>query len=164
MNEFNPAAAEDSLKIVYERFSEIHSTFARMSLEGQRQSLNRWNEAYNTFIGAIQTVSQNSQKHLDEAQRSYQTAAQDAISKGAEGKQLEQIYRNHLQLLTRTCEEAQKHQEEAAAGYGTALVQLREEAQAQCFDAYRKYLQSMKDAWATLDIDQVIDSTKAASK
>lgn len=146
------------------RFSEISSTFQQTAVENHRKNLSQWNDAYTSFSTAFQNAYQDSQKHLREVQHSYEMAAQDAAAKGPDAKELEEVYRRHIELFSRTYEEAQKRQQDAAQAYSSAVAQLREESQAQSLEAYRAYLQSLKDAWASCDIDQIIKSSTYAGK
>jgi fibronectin type 3 domain-containing protein len=163
MNAQDSIAPQDVLMGSLERFYKIPTTFGSMLKESQRNSSNRWNEAYSSFVAAVQTAQQETQKQLGEVQRTFQTAAQDTVSNGGEEKQYADAYRNYLELMNKACEEAQKRYEEAGQGFEKALAQLREEAQAESREAYRTYLQSMKDEWASLDVNAVIQCSGLGS-
>jgi hypothetical protein len=164
MNAQDSIAPQDVLLGSLERFYQIPTTFGCMLKESQRNSLKGWTEAYSTFVAAVQTTQQETQKQLGGVQRTFQATGQDTVSNGGEAKQCADAYQNYLELMNKVCEEAQKRYAEAGQGFEKALAQLREEAQAQSREAYRTYLQSMKDEWASLDVNAVIQCSGLGSR
>ena len=145
-----------SLVPTLERFGEIPLSYARVWQEMQRGVSARWNEAFQSYIGTLQCVREETDKQLQHAFQQYQANAQEALSKADSGKEYETASRSYRDLLNRTYEEAQCRHEEAARTCNAELLRAQEEAYARAMDAYRTYLQSMKDAWANLDVDAVL--------
>jgi thiaminase len=144
-----------------ERFQEIAANFNRSLQETQRNSIASTNEAYTTFLAAVTGTQKEAQKQAQDVLRTYLAAAQDAGCKPDAAKQHEQAYRNYTEMLSKDHEEVQKRHEEAVQMCAVSLQQARDEARSQSIEAYRTYLQTLKDTWANVDVDAIVAATAA---
>jgi hypothetical protein len=144
-----------------ERFQEIAANFSRTLQAVQRNSVARVNEAYNTYVATLAGTQRESQKQAADVLRTYSAAAQDAACQPDAPKQHEQAYRNYIEMLGKAHEEVQKRHQEAVWMCAASLQQARDATRSHSIEAYRTYVQSLKETWADVDVDAIVTTAAA---
>lgn len=153
-----PIASDPGVAALLERFSQAPVSYNRSLQEAQADNISRWRTAYDTLIAAVYSAQQQSRKHLDDVQRTHLTALQEASSKPDALREQEQAYRNYVEMLNRAHQETLKQYTDAANAYAAAVAQVGQETRAQWVDGYRNYLQTLKDAWVSLDVGAAVQA------
>jgi hypothetical protein len=142
-----------------ERLQEIAADFSRTVRELQRKSVARVSEAYNTYVTTLARTQHESQQQTQDLLRTYSAASRDAAYQLDALKQHEQAYSNYLEMLRNAHDEADKRHQEAVRKCAASLLQARDKARAESTEAYRTYLQSLKETWTNVDVDEIVTAT-----
>ena len=151
-----PQPSEGSIEQANRRYQEGIEAYVRAIGEVQVKASQRWDEAQRDYQKAIQSLQEDIQKRLQEFVTNTSKSVEDALSQpNAQTRYLE-LQQQYVKALLQRYEEYQMRSEDANRELLTALDQLRKESGSASRDAFRRYVQSLQEAWAQLDFNTLV--------
>lgn len=153
---------ESTLLEPLERFVEASNKLAKAQYEASRAAAKRSAEAYRRYVENMASLQQDAQRRWQETGKSLSDGQQEA---GQEGDP-QTYYSNLSTTYIRAAQNIQDdYQARCAETYETHLNELesaQKDAEKQFMEAYREYLRTKQEAWATLDVNAIVDAAAIA--
>lgn len=149
---------------IAQRFGELQQNLARNQQDALAEAQNNSVETNRRYLNSIQNVQEEARKRMEEAFTTYIGALQVASLQQDPQKRSQDAYQMFTDLSQRIYQDAAKRYQDANNDYLSTLQNAQQAAKQQGLESYRAYLQSLKDSWAQLDVDAVVDVYAAASK
>jgi hypothetical protein len=159
----NPQNSDTATREVLDRLNQLPLAYTRTMQEAQLKGMSRWRDCHDNYLAATKATYEESLRQAGEAQKAFSSSAREAASKPDAARELEEAYRSYMEKVSRAQEEIYKRYAEAAQAYATSVADLQQEAQKQAINAYRDYLQGIKEAWTTVDVNAVLEAALGSS-
>jgi hypothetical protein len=143
---------------ITQQFGEIQQHLGKSHVELTLGAQKDYVEAHQNYLESLQKIQEQTRKELEQALGEYTGALQGAYAQQDAQSRCQEAHQKYLERLQRVSGDAAVNYQKCHSDYVGSLRTLQQKAQQGNVEAYRAYLQSVKDAWAQLDVHGVTEA------
>jgi phage-related tail protein len=138
------------------RYGEIQAALMRSQTDAYVAAQTRLNEAQRNYLAGIQNLHEELSSRYREAHQQYTTGVIDAVSSATTEATPGQAQAAFEQSAAAVIDELRTRSERLATEMAGMAAQASHAYEAAVRDAYRAFLQSQRDFWLELNIDELV--------